>query len=396
MRRGLLVLGMCVLWACTKEEAAAPKEDPAAAARRREALVNLSERVYLPAYQAFLGKAKKLATATKSYAASLSEADRSAAQSAWKSAMAAWERAELMQVGPAAALSGSTPGGLGLRAEIYSWPQSFPCGIDRVLVSKQYESLTTLRAKTYVNVRGLGAVEALLFDTRTATACTSSDATVTATAWTAMEGELAARRAGYASTLAQDLVQQAQTLISDWTSFAKELATAGDGGKLFTTSQQALNAASDALFYLDTETKDMKLAVPAGLTMTCLEPCPEKVEHGFANVSKESIEANIEAFRDIFRGLPPAGGAGSKAWGFRDLLIDADGKAAATDTDKLIDESLAAVAAIEGPLETAVSEDTAHVMAAYAKLQALADRLKTDIVVKLALRKPDTAAGDND
>jgi predicted lipoprotein len=383
MRALVLALGLCALLSCTKESKG-PHEDPAAAVRRRQALIALSEGVYQPAYQAFVSEARQLETATKSYASSLSEADRTAAQAAWTRAMAAWERAELMQVGPAANLSSSTPGGQGLRTEIYAWPQSFPCGIDRVLVSKQYAELATLRASTYVNVRGLGAVEVLLFDTRTTTACAASDAMVTPAAWTGIAGELAARRAAYARTLAEDLVDQGEKLISAWQTFAKELVTAGDGSKLFATSQDALNAASDALFYLDTEAKDMKLAVPAGLTMTCMQPCADKVEHPFAQVSKESLVANVEAFRDVFR------------TGFRGLLVEADGKAVADDMDTLIDEALAALAAIEGTLESAISADPAGVMAAYAELQALNNRLKTDFVVKLDLRKPDAAAADND
>jgi hypothetical protein len=38
---------------------------------------------------------------------------------------------------------------------------------------------------------------------------------------------------------------------------------------IFSSAQEALNAVSDAMFYLDTEVKDMKVAGPAALGDAC-------------------------------------------------------------------------------------------------------------------------------
>ena len=294
---------MALAAACGGESA---KKDASDAPARRELLANLSAKVILPTFNDFVAKAKALESATNAYATGLDAAKLEAARTAWKAAMAVWERAELMQVGPTAIASDATPGGMGLRNEIYAWPDSFPCGLDRVLVSKQYEDLATLRNETYFNARGLYALEALLFEERTTSACNADDPTVTPAAWSALvAGDLTKRRALYAKTLATDVRINAEAVIKAWNaSFRKEFTSAGAGSKLFATTGEAINAVSDGLFYVDTETKDMKLGDPGGFTMTCLDkPCPEKVEHPFARVSKQAVLANIMfGFLLIFTG----------------------------------------------------------------------------------------------
>jgi predicted lipoprotein len=288
---------------------------------------------------------------------------------------------------------------MGLRNEIYAWPDSFPCGLDRVLVSKQYEDLATLRAETYFNARGLGALEALLFEERTTTACGADDSTVTPAAWSALvAGDLTKRRALYARTLATDVRINAENVVKVWkSSFFKELTTAGAGSKLFATTGEAINALSDGLFYLDTETKDMKVGDPGGFTMVCLDkPCPEKVEHPFARVSKASIGANLEAFRDLFRGAAPATKSDGKMHGLRDLLISRSRKDIADEMDKLLDDALVQANMIGSSLEEALLKKDPQVHKAYAAMQALAARLKSDYLSTLDLRAPMHAAGDND
>ena len=387
---------MALAAACGGESA---KKDASDAPARRELLANLSAKVILPTFNDFVAKAKALESATNAYATGLDAAKLEAARTAWKAAMAVWERAELMQVGPTAIASDATPGGMGLRNEIYAWPDSFPCGLDRVLVSKQYEDLATLRNETYFNARGLYALEALLFEERTTSACNADDPTVTPAAWSALvAGDLTKRRALYAKTLATDVRINAEAVIKAWNaSFRKEFTSAGAGSKLFATTGEAINAVSDGLFYVDTETKDMKLGDPGGFTMTCLDkPCPEKVEHPFARVSKQAVLANMEAFRDLFRGLPAGANADGKMHGLRDLLISRSRKDIADEMDKLLDDALLQTSMIGASLEEALLKKDPQVHKSYAAIQALTARLKSDYLSTLDLRAPMHAAGDND
>ncbi len=393
-----LALTTLLLGGCSKTKSE-PKEQNAAG--RRVLLRNLGEQVFLPSLTRFTAEATSLSKASTAYAGSLSEEDRSAVQNAWQAAMAAWERVEVLLVGPARNV-GSAPGGLGLRQEIYSWPDTNACGIDRVLVDKSYGDSAALLEATYPSVRGLATLERLLFQTSTESACPATNSIITSGDWaTLVEGELAQRRADYASALAKLVLSNAKKLEGAWKSdFLEQLATAGDGSKLFKTTQDALNAVSDGLFYLDTETKDMKLANPLGITMICTEKrCPAQVEHVLAKVSKESIIENLEAFRDVYRGLPPGGTRGAQMWGFKDLLLSISADDVAADMDKLLDKALSETQAIEGTLEEALAANDAQAKQAdkaYIAVQDLCDRLKTDFIAKLALKLPMSAAGDND
>jgi predicted lipoprotein len=237
-----------------------------------------------------------------------------------------------------------------------------------------------------------------LFDERTSSACPATDDIVKSGAWQKLvAGDLAKRRAEYAASVAEGLHQTANQLVSAWQAFAPELSKAGAGSKLFANTSDAVNAVTNAMFYLDTETKDMKIANPAGLSMACMaKPCPEKVEHPYAKVSKESVIANIEGFRDLFRGLPPAGADKTEMWGVRDLLHGVSQSALANEMDGLLDNALAAANGIDITLEAALLAKDKRVPALYAKIQDLTARLKSDFIVQLHLSAPMNAAGDND
>ena len=101
---GLTVILLIAVNYCDSDEAPSPEADP----RIRELLKSLGENVIVPAYTQFLQDAQELKTKTEAYRASVqmadgNEAEKSAqARSAWQKAMRSWQRAELMQIGPAA------------------------------------------------------------------------------------------------------------------------------------------------------------------------------------------------------------------------------------------------------------------------------------------------------
>ncbi len=376
-----------------------PKEENAA--ERRVLLRNLGEQVVLSSIRDFTVQASGLAQASKAYADSLEEEERAAAQQAWKTAMAAWQRVEVLQVGPATKI-GIAPGGQGLRQEIYSWPDTNACGIDRALVAKAYADEADFLKTTYPSVRGLDTMEQLLFSSSDASACPANNSIIASGEWDALvASDLGKRRAAYANALAQLVNKEAKRLEAAWESdFLDQLATAGAGSKLFDTTQDALNAVSGALFYVDTETKDMKLAGPLGISMVCPQKrCPSVLEHELAQTSKESILVNLETFRDAYRGLPPAGKRGQEMWGFKDLLLSLSADDLASDMDTRIDKAIESVKAIDGPLEAALSEEgapAAQADKAYIAIQELSDLFKTQFIAKLSLKRPMSAADDTD
>ncbi len=302
-----LLLAAGLTAACSDDNAVnnTTEEDPEAAQTRRDVLANLGENVILATYVDFEAKAEAVETAASTYADSLDAADRQAVQDAWNEAMQVWQRAEMFQIGPAGAM-GAVVGGEDLRDQIYSWPITNACRVDQELVEQNYTEADAFASEP-VNVRGLDALEYLLFYDGTDNACAPNSTINTDGSWSALdEAELEKRRAEYAHTLAIDLTRRATALREAWEpqggNFLAELSTAGAGSEAYATSQEALNAVSDAMFYLDKEVKDMKLAHPTGLSDCVDEVCPDKRESLRANRSLDNVRQNLIGFQQLFLG----------------------------------------------------------------------------------------------
>ncbi|MCA9603124.1 MAG: hypothetical protein KC417_13920, partial [Myxococcales bacterium] len=174
--------------------------------------------------------------------------------------------------------------------------------------------------------------------------------------------------------------------------FLDAVATAGDGSKVFSTSQAALNALSDAMFYVEKEVKDMKVGIPVGRTGCDDEICPEDVEAPFSGRSKEHILANLKGFELVFLGDAP----GTDAEGFDDLLVSAGAEALATKIKGDITTSREALENVDGTLEEALVSDKQSVDDVYDAMNAFVRDLKTEFVSVLDLELPKRVEADAD
>jgi uncharacterized protein len=357
-------------------------------------LDHLGSAVILATYEQFVKDAAALEDAAASYAGSLSAADREAVQDAWRKAMSTWERAELMQIGPAG-VSGVVAGGQDLRDHIYSWPLVNRCRVDQELVEQAYANVDAFAAE-HINVRGLDALEYLLFYDGTTNACAPQNDINATGAWNAVVAEIPARRAAYALTLATLLHRTGAQLRDAWApaggAFVNELATAGSGSTIYGTQRDGLNAVSDALFYLEKETKDEKLAIPLGVLDCPTETCPNALELRLAPHSKQAIAENIAGFRLLF-----TGGPASDDLGFDDWLTAYGASDVAASIISALDEADAALAAIEeDDLAITLANDPESLAAVHSALKLLATELKTRFVSILDLELPKSVEGDND
>jgi uncharacterized protein len=389
-----LVGGLAVLGAsCSK---VARTGDVADAAERRVLLENIAQQVILPAYEDFAKSAAQLTAALENHSEVHTDSTRSQAQSVFREAMLAWERAEMFQVGPAAAISNFNPGSAGLRNEIYAWDKDDACVVDRGLVREVYES-DDFAKDVYFYGRGLGAIERLLFDGSRATACAAGDRIATPEAWQALvDGDLDQRRALYALSASRVVSERADQLVAAFRDdFMPELAKAGAGSHLFDRTQEALNAVTNALFYVDVEVRDLKVGGPLGRTMACMDDgCA--TEHRYARLSREALTANLEALKAIFVGSHPDDERGDAMWGLSDLLRSVQADSTADQIEQAIDEALAAVGALGLGFDETPRDPAVHGAAAFEALQALSDLLNTEFLQKLALNPPMRASGDND
>lgn len=342
---------------------------------------------------AFAEHANALDAATTLLAEDGSEEHLTAARAAFRAAVLAWQRLEPMQIGPAA--PSVIPGGRDLRDTIYSWPSINRCAVDQELTKSDYVSPETLATKL-INVRGLGALERLLFEESTENACGAPNSINTTGSWSAIVDELPARRARYAASAATLVAQAAGELRDAWAvdkgNFVAQLSEPSD--TYDSDPAKALDAVAYALLYLDTRTKDLKLAVPAGLTNCAKETCPEALELGEAKLSKDAVRANLLGFQTIYHGGAPFDAG---ALGFDDWLTALGATELRAELAAAIAAAISAVDAIEGDdLAVTLAKEPKRLEDVHLAVRNVLDLFKAQVVTVLDLHPPSDAPTDND
>ena len=165
----------------------------------------------------------------------------------------------------------------------------------------------------------------------------------------------------------------------------------------FASAQAGINVVSDAMFALDTETKDMRVGEPAGIVInqcnTVGEPCAAEIESPHARHTKENVIANLRGFQMLFLGQ---GLDGTDGVGFDELLRAVDAAPLADQMKADIAAAITKLEAIPGPMEDALQSDYQSVADAYAGIKTITDNLKTQFLTVLGLELPDTGGSDND
>ena len=360
--------------------------------RRGEVLAALGQDVVLPLIEQLPTEVSRFETALGD--ATSEPGGRDAAQAAWQELMAVWQQLELMQFGPLGS-SQTVMGGQDLRARIYTWPILNPCQVDRQTVTEGYDDPDALE-QILGTPLGLRAIEYLLFTEDPGNNCLPDDPINGDGTWDSMSEMIPQRRLDYAAALATLVRRRAEELADAWSpsggNFIEELSNPGRSGAVYGSAQEGLNAVSDALFYLEKETKDMKLGKPLGITGCSSAQCPDDLESPWARWSKPHALANLLAFQHVFHGGAPD----ANDLGFDDLLRDMGADDVAEDMSSAVRAAIAATEAVPGTFHDALSENEAAMTNAHTAIQAVTDILKSDFLSVLDLEAPDRAAGDND
>ncbi|HUH01093.1 MAG TPA: imelysin family protein [Kofleriaceae bacterium] len=355
---------------------------------RTALLQNVVSAIIVPLYQQFEDDATALDGAVSAYCAALGTADEAtsldAAQSAWRVAMATWQRAELTQIGPTAA------SGDALRDAIYSWPIVSTCAVDREVVALRNDP-TGYDIKTRLaNRRGLDVLEYTLFGA-------TLEATCLVEGWDALDdSQRRAARCAYATVVAGDLVDQADALVAAWSGdagFAATLIAAGAPGSELASAHDGVDAVFGGLFYLDTYSKDRKLAAPLGLRAnTCSAAigtvCPADLESQHAGQVGPNLAANLAGFRALF-----LGGEGE---GFDDFLRARGADVLADQIIAALDTADASLDGVQGSFADLLGSDPARIEAVHTDVREVTTKLKTEMPATLGLTIPDEAGGDTD
>lgn len=395
---GLGALG----WACQDDAGSGSTgDDPLEGeVSRGDVLDSIAHEVLVPTTAQFADTAALLRDAVDAYAEATesdpagAEPPLAAAQQAWRETLAGWQVLEVMQIGPAAP-SLSAIGGENLRDAIYSWPTVDSCSIDRALAEEDYAQDDFLVTELPW-AHGLDALEYLLFVDDTEHTCPAQ--VQLDGPWDALTPEqLQLRRARYAQVVAEGIAATASTLAMRWSpegeDFASALAQPGQGQSPYDSESEALDQVFRAMFYLDKQTKDGKLALPMGLVAGCPSvPCSDLMEAPFSGDSAAAIAANLRALQMLVHG----GADPETAVGFDDLLEGVGHPEVASDLLASLDTAIAMADEIDQPLQQLVTDEPARVEALHAAIKDVTDILKGPMVMTLRLTIPAEGAGDND
>ena len=374
-----------------------------------ELLRHVGCNVILPTYASFETAAGALVASLETYVTDLEVGNDAVdslaeAKTQWVDTMHLWQQAEVYQVGPSASLTDLevAVGAQGIRDEIYSWPDVNPCGVDQDIVTDKYAT------DDFFDVRssdryGLDAAGYLLFFQDADNNCSVINSINSQGTWEAISAdELVQKRARYVHAVATNVEDRAIELHNAWKqdggNFVEDFATAGQTGSSYATLTEALNDLSDALFYIEKDVKDFKLAKPAGIQGCSQVSCPDSVEAPFSRVSRDNIIANLEAAQKLFLGEGEAG------IGFDDFLRDRDPSDVADAMSANLAATIEAAQAMDNTLYEAASSVTEAECEAgndpichtYYTLKSFTDDLKTRFVEILELNLPVEASGDTD
>lgn len=366
-------------------------------------ITSLTDDIISPTFESFKVEAEKQQESVIAYCdseknvanntieQSIVDQAKMAAQTQWRATMDVWQQAEIMQLGPLLEDDNL------LRNKIYSWPTVSTCGVD---FDVTFFNEGTVNGQPYdinfrtVQRKGLDALEYLLFNENLASSC---DVNTGPTVWnTFSDTERKVARCEFAAEVAKDIENNADTLLAEWNTtdgYAAQLKAAGTSDSIFTTDHDAVNVITDALFYIDSFTKDEKLAIPLGLLANSCGSvaCPEEVESLLSEHSLSNIKNNLLAFQKIFNGSE-----NTNAVGFNDYLIDVGDTITATEMQANITEALTAIDQLTSSLAETLENTPEQVEQIHTDVKDITDQLKTDFITSLALELPATSAGDND
>ncbi len=334
-------------------------------------LAFLAPSVFLASYRDLDGAAKTLATAASALRDAPTAATLATAQSAWREAMKAWRRTDAFAFGPVVTRSS--------QAGIDFWPAN------GATIESTLSGTSTLDdagiAQLGGNVKGLAAVEYVLFDS------TNGDASVL----TALSGDAGLRRRTFTALIASALEKRTAELFNAWDAagenFTKEITSAGSGSAAYGSQKAAVDDIVNYMIFAIESVVRARLAKPigkesGGVAQPALEESPR------SDASLDDMLATIAGVESVYVGsYGGATGPGVSA------LITARNVDLDTRVRAAIANAKAVLAAVTPPMRTALLGDKTALEAAYEGVNALKRLLATEVasILGSALQ-----FGDND
>ncbi len=330
---------------------------------RRALLENTTTQVILPAHEAFVQALAELETAVAAFTADPNPATLTAVQTAWQAASLGRMALLPFRLGP---IDDSL-----LHNRMDNRPPRTEFIDGTILAGEQAITSEYLDSVGSSSV-GLGAMEYLLFDPAQGE---------TAVLEAFVSGEDAERRRALLLALAQNLHQRGVELARIWAADGDNYAQAFiaadmDGGEL----QGSLNMLVNQMIGDVEDIISSRLGKPSGQRSNGMIR-PDLVEAPYSQTSLPRIIATVEGLQTAFNG-----GDGSGLDDYLDFLgaeYEAGPLSGAINVQ--FATALAALGAIDEPLETAVQNDLPQVETAIEALQTLLVLLKVDLSNQLGV-----------
>ena len=303
------------------------------------------------------------------------------AQSDWIDTVMVWQPLEMMQI---ASLGSSITavGGEDIRDNIYSWPLVNPCRIDQVTAPMDYGRADFVET-ALVSVRGLDAMEHLLFGSLE-TDCPSQVPPVSDGTWSALSDvEIRQRRVDYAIVLVNSIQDNVDQAISKWSN--------GYPMDLYESPVKALNAVFDAMLYMEEGVKERKLSYPMGLTPDCDADCSVEVEGVLAQVSMDFVVANLQGMTLLLEG--------QDSGGMLAILDSVGEEELSEELWSVHQQALTQAETLQSmmiSMEDLTKDQPEELNALLDSISIYTRLLKWDVAAVLELQVPQSSAGDND
>ena len=354
------LISILFLTACEKENntGVTPSFD------RKAMLEYYADQVIVPAYTQLVEKTAALQTAWSNFKNEPSESTLLALQDGWKTAALAWQAANAFNFGPA--------GEAGIRKGLIEEIGTFPVAVNKV---ENYIAAGDAGFNNFDrDSRGFYALEYLIFG--------QTDRVLTALQ--------AGNRQQYASALVQDLVSEAQGMVSSWASYRSGFVS-NAGTDAGSSTSQLYNAFVQSFEAI----KNFKVGLPAGKRAGQTQAAPELVEARFSGYSLALLRAHLEAIDAIYQGKSLSGQDGA---GLMDYLLAVEGGPALVNATRAQWQSvMAALDKIPAgqTLEVAIAAGDPSVDALHTELQKHTRFFKSDMSSLLGIAIT-FASGDGD
>ena len=329
--------------------AAAPEYD------KEDVLISLTDLAIVPGYEAVAHGMSGLDAAIADLCAAPSQPALDAARSAWRDARAAWSRSASTWFGPVMERRS-----LG----VMDWSPVEPERIERMLAERPATSESQIRDSLGSTMRGLGAVEYMLFAEGAPDSLSSRP-----------------ERCGYLTALGNLIASEADAILREWT-VEREYGPAyagfftGRASSSMLSSEAFAEVVRTQVFLLRTIT-DMRLAAALGLREGGADPAA--MPGGAGENALADLRAQILGIRDMYAGRDSEG-----ALGVSHIVAPLSSETDARMRRQL-DESIAAIEGVEGPLSAALTERPEQIQAVHDRLSELRITLDAEVVALLGI-----------